>query len=81
MDFGKEILAHYLSQEQTQIVFPNLKLDCTAIVEGKCYQALHQIKQILEDDRLEDRECFLRIEQIISMLEMLGSTAGNRHDF
>ena len=28
------------------------------IVEMKCYQALEEIKGILENDGLEDKECF-----------------------
>lgn len=81
MEFWKEILAHYLSGQQANIIFPNLQLDSSAIVEGQCYQALMQIKEILEDDTLEDTECFLKIEYIVSALEFLGSGAGNRHDF
>lgn len=81
MEFWKEILARYLAEKDAQITFPNLTLDSAAIVEGQCYQALKQIKHILEDDRLENRECFLKIEEIVSTLERLGSSAGNRHDF
>ena len=81
MELWKEILAQYLAREQAQIVFPNLKLDCAAVVEGECYQALQKIKAILEDERLEDKECFLKVEEIVLMLEKLGSNAGTRHDF
>lgn len=81
MELWKEILAQYLATEQTQILFPNLKLDAAAVVEGECYRASKKIKAILEDDRLEDRECFLKIEEIVFALEALGSHAGNRHDF
>lgn len=81
MELWKEILAQSFAGEQMQIVFPNLKRDLSAIVEGKCYQALQKIKEILEDDSLEDRECFLKIEEIVCVLESLGSNAGNRHDF
>lgn len=81
MELWKELLAHFLAGEQTTITFPNLQQDAAAIVEGQCYQALKQIKDILEDDRLEDSDCFLKIEHIISTLEILGSDAGSRHDF
>lgn len=81
MELWKEILAQYLARESAQIIFPNLKLDPAAIVEGECYQALRNIKAILEDDHLKDQECFLKIEEIVSTLETLGSDAGNRHNF
>jgi len=81
MELWKEILAQSLAKEQMQIVFPNLKSDPAAIVEGECYRALARIKRILEDDSLPDTECFLKIEEIISVIESLGSNAGNRHDF
>lgn len=81
MDFWIEILAQYLAREQVQFVFANPVPDPSAIVEGECYRALKKIKQILEDDTLEDTDCFLKIEEIVSVLEDLGSNAGNRHDF
>ena len=46
-----------------------------------CYSALEQIKCILEDESLEDSECFEKIEEIICVFEDLGSDCGNRHDF
>ena len=81
MELWTEILAQHLSAEQAQIVFPNLKLNPSAVVEGECYLALKKIKQILEDDSLEDPECFLKIDAIISVMECLGSDAGRRHDY
>ena len=50
-------------------------------VHDTAYQAIRQIKLILEDDQLDDSECFWRIEQIVRVFEELGSNAGNRHDF
>ena len=81
MELWTEILAHHIADELIQSVFPSLKVDPIAIVEGKCYCALKTIKEILEDDSLDDKECFLKIEEIISVLEFLGSDAGLRHDF
>ena len=51
------------------------------IVEMQCYQALHQIREILDDDALEDKECFDRIERIVCLYEAMGSDGGSRHDF
>ncbi len=81
MELYKEILARVLEEEETQIVFPNLKVDAKAIMEIKSYEALQKIKSILEDDDLEDEECFMRIEKIVQIFEQLGSDGGNRHDF
>ena len=81
MELWTEILAHHLAAEQAQIVFPNLKISTSAIVEGECYRALKKIKQILEDDSLNDPECFLKIDAIVSVLECLGSDAGRRHNY
>ncbi|MEE1055782.1 MAG: hypothetical protein UH239_00850 [Acutalibacteraceae bacterium] len=45
------------------------------------YKALQKIKTIIEDDSLEDKECFMKIEEIVCLFEALGSDGGNRHDF
>lgn len=47
----------------------------------RCYCAIEQIKEILKDDRLDDKECFWRIEEIVVVFEELGFDAGARHDF
>ena len=36
---------------------------------------------VIEDDSLEDDECFMKIEEIVCAFENLGSGGGNRHDF
>lgn len=63
------------------IIFPNLTLRPADIVEMKCYQALQEIKDILENDNFDDIECFMKIEKILCILEKIGSNGGNRHDF
>jgi len=81
LDLWKEILADILSREQAQITFPNIKINPAELVEGTCFQALQKIKTILENEALEDAECFLKIEEIICTLEALGIFCGTRHDF
>ena len=81
MELYKEILAHILTTGQIQITLPYDEPDVSRIVEGKCYEALQKIKTIIEDDSLTDKECFLKIEEIICVLEDVGSNGGNRHDF
>lgn len=51
------------------------------LVEMACYQAIRQIRSILDDESLSDRECFMQIDAIVETLEDLGSDGGSRHDF
>ena len=44
-------------------------------------RALRRIQEIVCDDTLSDRECFGKIEAIVTLLEDLGLTCGGRHDF
>ena len=50
-------------------------------VEGRCFQTLMRIKEVLEDENLEDEECFLRIEGILDAFENAGVCVLGRHDF
>lgn len=77
MELYYQILADYYAKQGRS----NEMVDATAIVRDRCYQALCNIKEILEDDTLEDPECFYKIEEIVCVLEDLGSNAGTRHDF
>lgn len=81
MELCSQILAEYLSQQDAQVIFPNLQLNATEIVELKCYQALLQIKAVIEDEQLDDQACFQQIEKIVCILEDIGSNGGFRHDF
>ena len=81
MELYKEILAHALAYEQLNIHFPTLKLNAAEIVEGECYKALQKIKAIIENDALDDAECFERIEEVVCVFEEMGSSGGGRHDF
>ncbi len=81
MELYKEILINVLKDEDVTISFPNLKMDATEIVRLSCYQALSSIKAILADNSLDDKECFEKIEEIVSLFEAIGSDGGARHDF
>ena len=81
MELYKEILAHALSQQSVEIVFPDLHMNATQIVELECYKALQKINAIIEDDSLDDESCFKKIEETVCIFEAIGSTGGGRHDF
>lgn len=81
MRLFQDILKEILMEEEIQVVFPNLKLSPGELVEMKCYRALREIKRILEDDTLEDKECFGKIEEIVCIFEGMGSDCGTRHEF
>ena len=51
------------------------------LAEERCFQALREIRNGLDDSGLTDPECFAEIEKIISVLEELGVGCGRRHDF
>ena len=62
-------------------LFPELSWDVSFLVEQRCYQAMQKIQAILKNDRLDDAECFQKIEEIVRVFEDLGSGCGTRHDF
>ena len=68
-----------------KILFRLLEIDGKAVLEqlakDRCCQALKEIRAVLDDDTLEDPECFQRIERIVTIYEALGPGAGSRHDF
>lgn len=76
-----ELYEQILCQTIARDVIPALRLDAARLVELKCYQAIRKIREILADERLDDAECFDRIEQIVSGLDDLGIGGGGRHDF
>lgn len=81
MELFKEILAHTLAYCERKLTVENPDFDLTKIVENESYQALQKNKAIIEDDTLEDAECFMKIEEIVQTLEQIGSDGGTRHDF
>lgn len=81
MQLEKELLLHLLQNEEIQITFPNLSLDMTQLLENKCFLALRHIREIIRDDTLSDKDCFDKIERIISVFEELGIDTAGRHDF
>lgn len=81
MELYKEILFKILQTERAENNFSDLGCSSEKIVEMESYKALKKIKAIIEEDSLEDMECFYKIEKIIEVFEGLGSGGGSRHDF
>ena len=76
-----EILAQAMVSGKIQISFNGMDGTIAEVIEGRCFQAIQKIKAILDDETLDDPECFHRIEKIVCVLEELGSNGGSRHDF
>lgn len=51
------------------------------LMKDAACQALEKIRDVLDDDRLDDPNCFQRIEEIVKIYESIGSNGGSRHDF
>lgn len=64
-----------------QLIQEMAKMDRAALVHDVCYRTLCEIRAVLDDDTLDDPSCFLKIEEILSIFESLGSDGGSRHDF
>lgn len=79
MELYQEVLKSILLEQNGDNLYIQSILN--DLIEMKCYQALKKIKAIIDDDSLDDKECFMRIEEVICVLEELGSGGGTRHDF
>ena len=51
------------------------------LMDSSARRALEDIRKVLDDDRLDDPNCFWRIEEIVRIYESIGSNGGSRHDF
>ena len=77
MELWEEILLNIIKENQGKIKIKEI----SKTINSKCYIILQQIKEILSDDSLSDKECFLKIEEIIYVFETIGINCGNRHDY
>ena len=81
MDLCIELLKEVLSKKELHVVFPDLKESYIKIVELECYKILKEIQSVISNSKLDDKECFMKIEGIISIFEKHNISFGNRHDF
>lgn len=68
MAIGREVLAHF----NPQTLLREMQSDAVNVLE--------EIKQILDDDSLDDPECFHKIEAIVTAFHRHGLLTA-RHDF
>ena len=79
MELWKELLISSLQNESCEFDFINDKI-LTEILESKCYKVLLRIKQVIEDEKLSDEDCFIKIDKIMGTLEE-DKVFCDRHDF
>ena len=76
-----DIFIRAIATGEIQASFSGIDRTVAEVIEGICFQALSRIKTIIEDDTLDDPDCFYKIEEIVCVLEEIGSGGGTRHDF
>ena len=77
MKLYQEILINALEQEDCQLIFPNLNLDTSQIVEKSLYSAFNKIKSLLENTEITDENAYSIILEIDSILNCIGIKINN----
>ena len=81
MNLYKELLLKLLENEECRVVFPNVEESLSRLVEMKSYEMLKRIQEIIRNADLDDKDCFMKIEEIVCLFEENGCSCGTRHDF
>ena len=76
-----ELYERILCEEIARRMLPVVQEQGAQMVEMRCFEAIREIYRIVADERLDDPECFARIEEIVCVLDELGTGGGGRHDF
>lgn len=79
MELWRELLIGGLYDEHTAFNCANDE-KLVEIIKNQCYKVLLQIKQVIDDETLSDKDCFIKIEEILGILEK-NHIYCNRHDF
>ena len=79
MKLWKELLVSGLENDNYELDYINDEI-IKDIIQNKCYKILLQIKQTIENQKLSDKGCFDKIEEIICSLEE-NNIFCSRHDF
>lgn len=78
MELYQQIICKGLDKGELRIA---LSEQAERWLEGECLRTLKEIRNVLLDETLNDRECFWRIERIIEIFERIGIDCGSHHDF
>lgn len=80
MELYKDILCTLLQSNTVEVRFPDLTLPYD-FFGNICYRTLQKIKAVIEDNTLNDPECFEKIEEIMQIFEEISGKLPHRHDF
>ena len=83
MDFYESLLYNF-SEKLRAAVTPSDEEKQSLLAElmdSAACRTLEEIREVLDDERLDDQNRFQRIEEIVRLYEKLGSNGGSRHDF
>ena len=79
MELWRELLISGLQNENYEFNCVNDNV-LKEIIENRCYKVLQQIKKAIDDDALSDKDCFIKIEELLCVLEE-NNIFCDRHDF
>lgn len=83
MDFYESMLSDFSEKLQAAVTPSDGEKQSllAELMKDAACRALEDIRKVLDDDRLDDRTCFWKIEEIVKIYEEIGSNGGSRHDF
>ena len=79
MDFYESLLYNF-SEKLRAAVTPSDEEKQSLLAElmdSAACRTLEEIREVLDDERLDDQNCFKRIEEIVRLYEKLGSNGGS----
>lgn len=79
MELWRELLISGLQNESCKFDYIDDKV-LKEIITDRCYKILLQLKETINDESLQDKDCFIKIEEILYTLEK-NNILCDRHDF
>jgi len=79
MELWKELLICGLQDENFEFNYMSDNV-LKQMIEVESYKILMQIKKLIDDDNFSDKDCFMKIEEILNVLGE-NNILCNRHDF
>lgn len=73
MEPYEKILFELLKNNKITVIFTDFKQNFQNIFQTKCCMAVNKIKTVINDDSLDDTERFMKIEEIVCLLDDFGS--------